>query len=221
MSPDQIKENISIQAVTRTESGKGNRRIRKAGNIPANIFGEGKDSCAITIPYKDFVRTYKLAGESQVVYVLVDKKEEPTIIGEIQKDPLDNSVTHVNFKRVNLRKKVEAEIPLATQGESEAVEKKHGELNILHDHLTVSALPSDLPHEIYIDITPLMEIGDEILLRDIPITGSYEFLDEPETVVIKVSAHTEHSVEPETTSEDAPEILSETPETDQAEQPAE
>lgn len=210
MSPEHTKETIVMTALPREEIGKGNRRVRKAGNIPANIFGEKKDSVAIALSYKDFVRVYKQAGESQVVYVQLSEKKEPTIIGEIQKDPLTNMVTHVNFKRVNLNKKVEAEIPVSIEGESEAIEKKHCELNLLHDHLRVEALPNDLPHEIVVDISTLIEPDDEIVLQDIPVLGKYEFIDLPETVIVKATPHVEHSVEPEIESEGGPEITGET-----------
>ncbi len=206
---EHTKETIVIAATPREVHGKAVRRLRKEGSLPANIYGENKDSVAITVHYKSFIKTYKQAGESQVVYVHVGESEEPTIIGELQIDPLSNFVTHVDFKRVNLRKKVEAEIPVRVEGESEAVEKKHCELNILNDTLRVEALPNDLPHEITVDVSTLVEPDDEILLKDIPVLGKYEFIDEPETVVVKATPHVEHSVEPETTVEEGPKITSE------------
>lgn len=75
--------------------------------------------------------------------------------------------------------------------------KKGGDLITQTTHLTVEALPDDLPESIEIDLTKLVEVGDEIKISDLPKNAAYEVMDEPEKVIVRVNLHVEESVEPD------------------------
>lgn len=206
----KVTEGFSIKAGTRTTVGKKVKKLRKEGLLPTNVYGQAMKSIALQVDMKAFIELYKKAGETQVVTISVDGKEEiPTQIQNVQIHPLTRMPLHADFKKVDLKKKSETAVPIEIIGESEAVEKKHGELNIMIQELTVLALPTDIPQRIEIDISTLVEIGDEIKVGDIKTSGNYELVDEKEAVVVKVNEHVEQSTEPETDTAEAPEITDE------------
>ncbi|MDA1316503.1 MAG: 50S ribosomal protein L25 [bacterium] len=202
--PEQLKLNVQL----RTVMGKANKSHRKEGFLPGNIFGKDFTSTAVSVNMKDFTTTFKKAGETSVVYLQLDGKEIPTLIGDLYYHPVTETILHADFRKVNLKQKVEAQVPFVFIGESEAVEKKNGVLLTQAEHMTVSALPADIPHSIEINLEKLAEIGDSIRISDLATSSSYEIMDDPEKTIVSVTEHKEEEIEPETTSE-APEIIGE------------
>jgi large subunit ribosomal protein L25 len=211
---------LILTAENRTAFGKKTKRLRKEGFLPANIFGQDFESLAITVKALDFQKIYKTAGETGVVYIEVGDKSIPTLLGDLQYHPSLGMILHADFRKVNLKKKIEAHVPFAFVGESDAVAHKNGVLITNLDEVTVEALPNDIPHEIEIDIAKLKEIGDQIKVSDLGTSDKYTVQDDPESVIVSVTEHKEESIEPETVSE-APEITTEVaPEGEGAEAPA-
>lgn len=205
---DNKTEKIILQATVRETVGKAVRKMRSEGKIPANIYGPKFDSKAITVDSKEFHTIYREAGETGVVYIEVDGTSYPTLVTDIQLDPVKANFIHIDFRKVDLNKKIEANVPFAFVGESVAVEQKNGVLLTQMDEITVEALPADIPHEIEVDISVLQEIGDAITVAQLPTSDKYVVTADPEHVIVSVTEHKEESVEPETVTE-APEITTE------------
>ncbi len=208
---DNSTNKITLQAEARETFGKAIRKMRKDGNIPANIYGSNFESKAITVNSIDFHAVYKDAGETGVIYIEVEKDSIPTLVTDIQYDPIKGTSLHIDFRKVDLNKKIEANVPFEFIGESEAVKVKNGVLITQMDEVTVEALPAKIPPKIEVDLSKLQEIGDEITLADLPKSADYEITEEPERVIVSVTEHKEENIEPETVTE-APEITSEKPE---------
>lgn len=208
MTQPQTAEKVVLEAQVRETFGKQTRKLRKDGSIPANVFGKGFTPVAISVDTKIFNTLFKTAGETTVIYVKAGDKEYPTLVSDIQYHPVTEEVLHVDFKKVNLKQKVEARVPLEFTGESVAVEQKNGVLLTQVEELTVSALPTSIPHSIDVDISVLQEIGDAIRVSDLAKSEDYEIEEEADMVIASVTEHIEEEIEPETTAE-APEILTE------------
>lgn len=208
MVQKETKEKITINATLREIKGKGNRSLRRKGVIPANIYGKDFTSQTISLDKKEFVDTFRAAGETNVVYVKIDEKEIPTLFSEIQIHPTNQSVLHVDLKKIDLKKKVETQVPLVISGISEAVEKKHGILLTQMTEVTIEALPSNIPNDIVVDISNMSEIGDVIRISDLPKSTTYEIKEEEERIIVSVTEHKEEELVPETVSEE-PEITGE------------
>jgi len=202
------KDKVTLKAEVRTVFGKKLNKIRKAGFIPANIFGPDFKSKSISVIYKDLVKTYKMVGETGVVYISIDKESIPVLIKSIQKHPLTSLLLHIDFRKIDLSKKIEANVPVKTLGVSEAVSQKAGVLLLQSDTLLVEALPEDMPSSIEVDITVIKEIGQEIKVADIKKSDKYEIKTPAEKVILAVIAHKEESIVPETAVA-APEIITE------------
>ena len=208
MEHKEKKEKIIMNATFREITGKQTRSLRKDGIVPANIYGKEFTSQTISLDKKEFIDTFKAAGETNVVYVKVDGKEIPTLFSEIQIHPTNQSVLHVDLKKIDLKKKVETQVPFVISGLSEAVEKKHGILLTQMTEVTIEALPSDIPNNIDVDISNMSEIGDVIRISDLPKSASYEIKEELERIIVSVTEHKEEELVPETVSEE-PEITGE------------
>jgi large subunit ribosomal protein L25 len=194
-------EKISLDAVKREVFGKKLGALRKEEKIPANVFGKDFASVAISVDKKMFMNTFRLAGETQVVYLQVDKTEIPVVISDMHLDPVSDQIMHVDFKKVNLLIKTEAQVPVVLVGEADAVAHKKGDLITVMDELTVEALPADMPSEIEIDVTGLAEVDDAIHVSDIKLTGKVEIKHEADEIVVKIAEHKEEDLEPATAEE--------------------
>lgn len=201
-------EKLTLNSTPRTELGKKVRQLRKQGKIPANIFGQDFKSKAITLDYKDFIQTYRVARETGLIYISLENDSVPTIIFHVQKDPIRDTILHIDFRKVDLKQKIETAVPIQITGTSEAVSVLGGVLLTQSDHLMVEALPADIPPHIELDISALKEIGQEIKVSDIRKSETYEIKEEPNKVIVSITAHKEESIVPETTVE-APEITTE------------
>ena len=199
---------MMLNAQKREVFGKKLKKIRREGLVPANVFGPDFKSLSLSVNLKEFLKVYRVAHETGVVNLMVDKKELPTLIKFLQKHPVTDQILHVDFRKIDLTKKVLTSVPVKAVGVSEAVSQKGGVLLIQSDSLELEALPNDIPTSIEVDISVMKELGDEIKVSDIKITGKYEFKDPAEKVVVSVVAHKEESVTPDTVSA-APEVTTE------------
>lgn len=201
-----------LHVSSRQELGKNVSKDRKSGQIPANIFGEKKDSVAIYLNKSDLSNLISDVGESTLLYLRVDdsQQEEPVLIDEIQTDPVNSDLIHATFKRVRLDEKVRAEVPVELVGEAEV---RGGNVLLVKDVLEVEALPADLPEKITINIESLTEVGQTLTLNDaqydqakVDVMLSEEEINEPLVIVQEQKEEVEEVVEVESAEEEAPEV---------------
>lgn len=208
-SKKQAKDKLILNAKKRSITGKNVRKLRKEGIVPGNIFGSGFESLAIETPVKEFVQIYKIARETAIVNISVDSISYPTLIRDVQRHPVSREILHIDFRKIDLTKKINTEVPIVIIGTSPAVAHKGAVLLTQAKELTIEVLPSDIPAHIEIDISSLKEIGDEIKVKDIPENKSYKIIDEAEKSIASAVQHKEESVTPETAATAAPEVLTE------------
>ena len=202
------KEKLILTAQPRNLFGRKVRRLRAAGIIPANVYGAQFKSQSVSVNLKDFIKIYKIAKETGVIYLTISNQEIPVLIEGMQKNPIDNSILHVVFRKIDLTKKLEKNVPIKIIGESRAVKELGGVLLTQLDSLIIEALPQDIPQFIEVDITSLKEIGQEIKVADISSKNNYLIKTPAERVIVSVIAHKEESTTPETTTTPA-EVISE------------
>ena len=203
----KINNQVTLSVEPRTVLGKKVKKLRKSGLIPGNVFGNDIKSESITIKYVDFVHIYKIVRETGVVYLQLNKKEIPTLIKHIQRHPLDSTVLHVDFRKVDLTKKVTTEVPVKVVGISEAVSQKGGVLLTQSSFVQVEALPQDIPAVIEVDISSLKELGQDIKVSSLAKNDKYQITTDSEKVIVSVAAHKEESIIAETTAAAAPEVI--------------
>ncbi|GIW63769.1 MAG: 50S ribosomal protein L25 [Patescibacteria group bacterium] len=209
---------IYIQAEVREKTGKRtNKKLRRQGKIPANIFGKDFKSQSIAVDHSEFNKVYKQAGRTSVVYIKLGKKELPVLINHIDYHPVTTDFLHIDFKKVDLKQKVTAEVNVKVVGESPAV-KEGAELILQSPTVEVEALPDEMPSEISVDISNITESGVEIKVSDLPKSDKYEILDDPDKVLVVIAKHTVEEVETPSAGSDQEETAQEKDE--KAEEPA-
>ena len=158
---------ILINAHIRDTLGRRTKGLRKSGILPAVLYGKGQEAIPLQVPAKDFEKVFKDAGESTLVYLSVDGKEYPTVIHDVARDGVRDTIIHADFYKVNLAEKIKADVPVVIKGEAPVVKNLGGILVKSINELEVEALPQNLPHEIAVDVSGLAGFGDQITVGDI------------------------------------------------------
>ncbi len=164
--------------------GKGKsvaRRIRRAGRVPAVIYGEVKQPLNIAVDAHDL--EMKLREKVSLFNISLDGKEHPVIIRDIQFHPVKSNVLHVDFLQVKKGHKITMTVPIKLVGKSEGV-KAGGVLEELKREVTIEVLPKDIPDSIVVDISGL-QMGDGVQVKDL-LAENFEIQDDLEDLVCRV-----------------------------------
>lgn len=183
-----IKDMLELRAESRIKLGRQAKITRAAGFLPAVVYGEGVPSQPIKVPYKEFEKVYKAAGESTLVRLDVAGKLHKVLIHDIAFDPITGHSLHADFYAVRMDKALRAHIPLEFIGEAPAVKNEGGILVKVAHELEVEALPQDLPHSLPVDLALLAVLNARILLKDIHAPAGVKVLGPMEEVIAIVEA---------------------------------
>ncbi len=178
---------LALEAKTRKETSKKLSALRKDGNIPGVVYGHGRPTVPVAIPYSVFERIYQKAGESSLVDLRIDDHAPvKVLIQDIQTDPVNGKYLHVDFHEVKLTEKLSTDITLRFIGEAKAVKELGGVLVKTVDHLRVECLAKDLVHEIDVDISSLQGFDDAIRIRDIQLPPGISIKVSEDEVIVTV-----------------------------------
>ena len=183
-----------LTATKRTEKGNALDTLRKKGAMPAVVYGPKQESISITVNLRDFEKVFKSAGESSVVTVSVDGAHIPTLIHDVDHDPVTSIPRHADFYAIVKGQKVEVKIPLEFTGESEAVKGGANLVKTMYE-LEVEADPMNLPHELTVDISRLVAVGDQVLAKDISLPAGVTLVTDAEEVIAIAAEAKEEVVE--------------------------
>ena len=178
----------SLALVAETRDGKENAsRLRKAGRIPAILYGRGIESSPLSVSNLEFSRVYRSAGENTLVELsFPEKKPVNVLIHDVALHPVSGAPLHIDFYQVRMDEEIETSIPLVFVGESAAVKAMGGILLKALDEVTVSCLPSKLPHELPVELSALATFDDQIRVSDIALPEGVKLVGEADTVVALV-----------------------------------
>ncbi len=179
---------MELKAEERGNLGTNLNATRKTGLIPAEFYGRGMKNEHLMLKTEEFRKVYKEAGENTIVTLIVGTKKFPSLIYDVQEDPLRGEFTHVDFYGVHMDEKIKAGIPLEFTGESPATKEKGGIVNKTLQEIEVEALPADLPHAFTVDLSGLADIGSSIYVKDISVPKSVKVLSDAEQVVVSIAA---------------------------------
>lgn len=177
---------IELNASKREVIGSGLNGLRKSGYLPAVLYGKNLESIPLQVPVKDFKKAFELAGESTLIFINVDGQAYPTIIHDIARDAVSDSILHADFYKVRLDEKIKTKVPVVFQGESPAVRDLGGIFVRNINEIEIEAFPQDLPHEIVINIDSLKAIGDQILVKDLKLDSKLKAMAEAEEIVATI-----------------------------------
>lgn len=161
--------------------------IRKNGSIPAVFYGPKEASTPIIVNAKDFTKTWKKAGQSSVIILKEGNTEHEVLIHEVDVHPLSGDARHADFYVIEKGKKVKVSVKLVYEGVSPAVKDKGAILVKVRREVEVEAAPRDLPHEIKVDISKLVEYTDVIKAKDLNISSGVELKIGADEIIASIS----------------------------------
>src|SRR5262249_50400455 len=153
----------NLKTTPRTRMGtRAARVLRIQGRIPVSLQGEGKEARLLTIDQHGFL-TARRRHEHVFTLEFEDGGSDSVMVRELQWDPLGEDIVHVEFRRVDLTRETEAQVPLEFVGHP-----KGGVLNHLVAQVLVAAIPSKIPDSIEVKVDA-MELGHPLFARDLKL----------------------------------------------------
>ena len=180
---------LELEVSKRDITGKKVRFLRRQGIVPANIYGHGINSTAINVDTKSLKHLLAHAGMTDLISLKIDDAKNPlrVLVREVQRNPLNDDLLHVDFYQVRMDEKIKADVPLVFVGEAPVLKKvKNSSVLHLIDSLHIEALPDDLPHSLEIDVSSLEELDSAIHVKDIHLGDGITLLSDPEQMAVKV-----------------------------------
>jgi len=190
-------EKVVLEAEKRELVGKKVSRLRREGKIPAVIYGRDYKATPITLDLRNTTNTLAKVSSSTLLTVLLDGKEQSTLVREIQKDFIRNEILHIDFLAVSSKEKLRTAVSIVLVGEAPVLEDFDALMVNGIENIEVECYPQDLPESIEIDISGLKELGDAIYVKDIVAPANVDFLTDGEELVIIATAQKEEVVEEE------------------------
>lgn len=181
------------EAEVRTQSGKGAaRQIRRMGKIPGVVYGQGRSSMIQLDPKVIQKILIAQAGSTGLIALNVQGAGEAqrcnAVIQDVQRDPVEGVLLHVDLLEVSMDKPVRVKVPVHVAGSVPiGVKRDQGVLNQPMRELHVECLPNAIPDEIKVDASEL-EMNQGIHVRDIQAGEGLKILDDPDGMVVNVTA---------------------------------
>ncbi|HNS52104.1 MAG TPA: 50S ribosomal protein L25 [Anaerolineae bacterium] len=178
-------ERQELRTRSRTVIGKQVRQMRAKEWVPAVVYGPDQAARSIEASERVLGQVLRSAGSTSLVDLFVDEEPAATavLVREVQRNPLNGRLVHVDFYQVRLTEKVKTTPPIHFHGEPALV--KAGQAVLLHSmtQVAVECLPTDLIQGIDVDVSGLVNVGDAIFVRDLQVPAGITVLDDPSEVV--------------------------------------
>ena len=183
---------FDLTVAVREQAGKGAARsMRRAGKIPAVLYGQGECLSLIANP-DDLVKILKShAGSTALISLTVNgaksKPSRTALLRDYQVDPITGAVLHADLFEISMSKPIRVKVPVKVTGSIPAGVKEGGVLHHNMRDIYVECLPAALPDHIEVDASALT-IGSGVHVKEIGAREGIRFLDEPEQMVVSVAA---------------------------------
>ena len=169
-----------LEAETRTEFGKGSaRRTRRAGRVPAVLYGHGQDVVHLSLPAREFAAALRNGGTNVLLTVVLDGQEQLALTKAVQRDPLTRQHEHADLLLVRRGEKTTVEVPIVITGEPAPDSIPNHQLNTV----SIEADATRLPESIEVDITG-RAAGQNIAAGDLVLPAGSTLITDPEAMVI-------------------------------------
>ena len=180
-----------LSVKTRESKGKSaSRRTRAAGKIPGILYGQGGGPVSIEIDEPEFKHlVHSRGGEHSFIDLKIEDKPDlncRAMIKDVQHDPIRGHFLHVDLFRIDMTRKITTVVPVELKGQSKGV-VNGGVLDHQTREIEVECLPGDVPESFVLDITEL-EIGDNIIVRDLTAPEGVEILESDDRAIVTVHA---------------------------------
>ena len=205
----------NVHAQVRNLPGSSNsKKLRRNGKVPGVVYGAGKDVLNIELEHNSIMLALDVESfHSSILDLEIDGNKEKVLLRDFQVHPYKQKITHIDFQRVDEKKKLHTKVPLHYIGEedSPAVKLNGGLMSHVMTEVELTCLPKDLPGFIEVDLSSL-DIGNSIHVREIKLPKGVDLVlhgqDDPviatavKPKVVDIVEEEASSETPDETSED-------------------
>jgi large subunit ribosomal protein L25 len=185
-----VAEKIEFSVEKRETNGTGNaRRMRKTGQVPAVIYGGGKEANLVQLNEHDFQMLLRRHASQYLLIDLAVGDAAPltVLLKDVQVHPLTNNIIHVDFHEVAMDQKVKIEAVINFIGTPRGVTQGGGTADYHLRTILVECLPKDIVESFDLDISA-MEVSEHMMVSDIPVDAEkYLVLTHEEVSVVSIA----------------------------------
>jgi large subunit ribosomal protein L25 len=178
----------TLEAVSRDTFGKNEaRRTRRAGKVPAVLYGDGKDAMPIAVEPKALLKIlHSDSGANTLIALkIAGGASSRVLVKNYQLDPVTHHLLHADFYRIAMDKVLRVTVPITVKGEAPGVKQQAGILEFIRREIEVECLPGDIPEHIELDVTGLM-LHQGIRVREIPVNPKLKFVSDADAMLLHV-----------------------------------
>ena len=181
---------MELSATTREILGKKVRFLRRQGITPVHLFSHNIESMALQCDTALLQRVLTQTGKTGLISLKLDKTKKPrnVMVREVQRESCTGELLHVDFYQVRMEEKIRVVVPIVPSGEAPALKLKENFLAHELNSLTIECLPDEIPNSVELDLGSLVEAEQAIHVKDIMLDEGITVLNNPEQLVIKISA---------------------------------
>lgn len=181
-----MSETVLTAQSGRSTGSAAARRLRRDDKIPAVVYGHGMEPMSISVQRRDLrIAVSGAAGLNTILDVTVDGQVFPSLIKDIQRDPVRRTIEHVDFIQVNLNEEITVSVPVRLDGEAKEVAMNNGLVDLAMTEIEVATTPRNIPDEIVVDVTE-MTVDDVVRVADISLPGGVTATADPDSPVVTV-----------------------------------
>lgn len=197
-----MRNELKVQHRTVTGTNQA-KKLRAEKLIPGVIYSRGEETKNITVDAVEFLKTFRDAGSSAVIYLNLEGQEEPVLIREVQMDPIkENEFIHVDFLKLDMTEKIKLNIPVVLLNR-EDIQIQPSVLMQLVDEIEVECLPTYIPQTADIDVSDIdLDTAKLVSDADVAQIDEVEILTDLDEVVATLSLPMEEEEEDELDEED-------------------
>ena len=205
-----MSEQVNLNATSRDVEGKSSsRQLRRAGSVPAVIYGGEKDPIRISILEKDIAKAADIPGfATQILNINISGEEQNVILKELQRHPATQRVLHADLQRVNPDTKISISVPVRFLNEDicMGVKMHGGAISRLINNIDITCLASNLPEYLEVDVAEL-DVGDSVFLSALNLPEGVEIPslalgEDRDQAVVSITEAKVLDIEPEVVEEE-------------------
>jgi len=183
-----VRQDVTVNAEVRSSRGKNEaRRTRRAGQIPAVLYGAYQDPVSISVSPRELQKLVRSTTGYNTIFTLAIAGGEstPVMVVDEQVDPIKGTWLHADLKRIDLTKRLKVTVPVHTHGEPKGVKVQGGLLEIVTRSVEIECLPDEIPDSFTVDVGELL-IGQSKRASDVALSGSMKLVSPADQVIAHI-----------------------------------
>jgi len=190
---------VNFEVTPREEFGKNAAgRARRSGFVPAVVYGGGREPQGVLVDPRLIEGVmHSERGLNTLIHLKIGDRElkRMVLIREVQRHPVTERVTHADFVRIEMDKKIEVAVPVHIVGTAVGVKSEGGMLEVVNRSVFVRCLPAEIPDFVEVDVTELHD-GQHLEAKDVPLPTGVELVAHANDVIVTILSRQAEEAKP-------------------------